>query len=256
MAPTVVFFGSFQAYSVQVLAKLAKNFTVTAVITTPPAPKGRHLELTPTEVAIYSKTHNIPLFELDTLNEIPTIDRPDFLVVAGYGKLIPPSWLDWPKVLPVNMHPSLVPAYRGRCPAEWAILHGEAVTGVTLIKMTPDLDRGPILPQSPLPVDPADTRLTLYTKLYALGADLLVTTLPKLAAGEVQPLPQPNTNTFYARQITREDGFVPWVEFNQLLKTGDQKINRLHRALGDWPGVWTTDPPYRRVKFLSLNTPL
>lgn len=249
----LIFFGSFQSYSVQVLDQLAKNFTITAVVTTPPAPAGRHLTLTPTEVALYAKKHKLPLYELQSLDIIPSIDHPDFLVVAGYGKLIPTTWLDLPKIMAINLHQSLLPKYRGRCPAEWAILRGETETGITLIQMTPDFDRGPILAQATLPIDPADTRETLYKKLYALGTNLLVESLPQIASGQITARPQASDRYFYARQITREDGFIPWDEFTSQLSPSNPQLARKLRALAGWPGVWTTDPSGKRLKLVSLN---
>ena len=258
---SLVFFGSFQAYSVQVLDKLRQNFTIVGVVTTPPAPKGRHLTLAPTEVAIYAKNHKLPLFELPSLEGNPSeILRlrlpPDFLVVAGYGKLIPASWLDLPKVMAINLHQSLLPKYRGRCPAEWAILRGETETGVTLIRMTPEFDRGPLLAQASLPIAPDDTRETLYTKLYDLGADLLVKSLPQIASGHIVPHPQPAGKYFYARQITREDGFIPWADFTSQLSSASSQLALKLRALAGWPGVWTTNPSGQRLKLVSLNPPM
>ncbi|MFZ5845191.1 MAG: methionyl-tRNA formyltransferase [Patescibacteria group bacterium] len=325
---SVVFFGSFQFYSVQVLEALNSHFSVVAVITTPPRPAGRHLKLTPTEVALYAEKHHIPVYPLDNLDNIPTDlatggqerggarrspaagrrargaarrvfsssvtalapgddgeiaertlterakgelreappHRPDFLVVAGYGKLIPPPWLSFPKVAPVNMHPSLLPYYRGRCPVEWAILKGETQTGVTLVEMSPEFDKGKILAQKAMPITPADTRQILYHKLYDLGGQLLVETLPQIAAGRVKPQPQPPGKYFYARQITREDGFVPWKKLKEAMDTGKEAdyVERQFRALHPWPGLWTevevtrdkqqvTSKTDQRLKVLSCH---
>ncbi len=255
----LIFFGSFQNYSVQILERLCRDFQVTAVITTPPAPKGRHLHLVKNEAQIYSEKHNLPCFTLDTLDNIPSdISRnpPDFIVVSGYGKLIPKIWLNHPQIMSVNMHQSLLPHYAGRCPAEWAILNGETQTGVTLIQMTEKFDSGPILAQKSLPIDPEDTRETLYRKLYAMGAEMLVSALPQIASGQIQAYSQPGGDNFYARQITRQDGFVPWEEFQHQLKTNDRQLATKLRALAGWPGVWTTDPAGKRLKLVSLSPPL
>lgn len=249
---TILFFGSFQKYSVQVLDKLVKNFDVIGVVTIPPHSAGRHLTLTPTEVAIYSKKHSLSLFEFETLDTLPVISRPDFLVVAGYGKLIPGSWLSFPKVMAVNLHQSLLPKYAGRFPAEWAILNSEVETGDTLIKMSPEFDAGDILAQQAIPIAPDDTRKTLYTKLYDLGGDMLVTYLPKIAAGQITPHPQPAGNYFYAKQITRDDGFIPWETFDSQLRTMNHELLTKFRAFAGWPGVWTTMPNNSRLKLIAL----
>src|SRR3990172_644394 len=170
MTPTrVIFFGSFQTYSVQVLSALTEHFRVVAVVTTPAKPQGRHLTVVPTPVEVFARRHTIPVFALDQLEALPkTMPKTDFFVVAGYGKRIPASWLTFPFIMAINVHQSLLPDYRGTFPAEWAILRGEKETGITLIKMSPAFDTGDILVQKSLPVAPDDTRLTLYKKLYDL----------------------------------------------------------------------------------------
>ena len=256
----IIYFGSFQNYSVQVLEKLCKNFQLTAVVTTPPVPKGRHLHLVKNEVQIYSEKHNLACYSLKTLEDIPSdifSNPPDFIVVAGYGKLLPKLWLNLPKVMAVNFHPSLLPRYAGRCPAEWAILNGDKETGVTLIRMTEKFDAGDILARETLSISPKDTRETLYQKLFDLGAETLIKTLPLIASGEIQPHSQPSdNNSSYARQITRQDGFIPWEEFQRQLKTNDRQLETRLRALAGWPGVWTTDPTGKRLKLISLHPPL
>lgn len=242
---TIVFFGSFQSYSVQVLEKLVKQFSVIAVITTPPKPAGRHMRLTPTHVEEFAKTKNIPVFSPEKLG-VPPVEKTDFIVVAGYGKLIPTEWLDFPKIMAINMHASLLPQYRGAFPAEWAILRGEKETGVTLVKMTSEFDKGDIIAQRSIPIKPDDTRQTLYKKLYDVGGDLLVETLPK----KITLQPQPTGDFFYSRKLTREDGFVPWEEFTNI-----QSLDRKWRALTPWPGVWTTTPQGKRLKLISLHPP-
>lgn len=253
---SVVFFGSFGKYSVIVLDKLlaSKIYHLVSVITTPPAPKGRHLKVTKTEVQMYAESHNIPVYTPQTLEAIPDIPKPDFIIVAGYGKLLPPSWLAFPKTMAINLHPSLLPAYPGRCPAEWAILRGETETGVTLIQMTEKFDAGPILVQEKVPITPDDTRLTLYEKLFTLGADLLVTTLPQIASGQITPKPQTinsqlSTVNFYAKQITRQDGFIPWEEYQSQIQNPKSPLYTKSRAFAGWPGVWTLDPGSSRVIF-------
>jgi methionyl-tRNA formyltransferase len=285
---SIIFFGSFQSFSNQVLQKLLNHpdlFRVTSVVTTPPRPAGRDQKLTPTETQTFSEEKNIPVFPLENLdNKSPRslTDIPDFIVVAGYGKLIPPMWLEFPKAAPINVHFSLLPNYPGRFPAEWAILMGEVETGVTIIKMSPEFDKGEIITQEKLPIAPSDTRETVYKKLYDLGGDLAVKVLPLFASGKIKAASQSRTTSpKYARQITREDGFVP-LEFLQKALKGeafekstplltevikykrDKRINaaefidRILRAFDPWPGVWTVLPDNRRLKILKghLEKPL
>jgi len=123
------------------------------------------MKLTPSEVAVYAHNEKLRLFELENLESIPkNIPRPDFIVVAGYGQKIPEAWLSFPTTAAINMHPSLLPEYRGAFPAEWAILRGEKTTGVTLLIMSSQFDKGDIVAQKKLPIEPTDTKITLYKK--------------------------------------------------------------------------------------------
>lgn len=254
----IIFFGSFLHYSTHVLSFLHDRFEVTAVVTTPPKPKGRHLTPTPTDVSDFARERKLPLFEPHVLDTIPeSLHKPDFLVVAGFGKLIPAAWLTFPSIMPVNMHPSLLPHLRGAFPAEWAILRGEPKTGVSLVKMSEVFDKGEILTQQDHPIGPQDTRETLYRTLYDLGAKLLAEFLPKIASGDVLPKPQRQGDFFYAKRLSRDDGFIPWNIIRSAMEGNDipydqrpttlslvpcplsQAIERASRALSGWPGVWT-----------------
>lgn len=246
----LIFFGSFQGYSLIPLKALSTNpnFKVTAVVTTPPRPGDRgHIQQTP--VHQYCLDCHLPVFPLEDISQIPpNLDPPDFIVVAGYGKLLNDTWLNFPKVMAINAHPSLLPDYAGRFPAEWAIIRGETITGITLIKMSPRFDTGDILVQKTISIDPTDTRDSLYQKLFTLIGQTLPDTLPKI--DQITPIPQTSAG-FYARQLTRDHGFITW---NQFTSPQQQPlINRLFRALYPWPGVWTTTPNGKRLKIVALN---
>lgn len=253
----IVFFGSFQNYSVQVLDSLVRSFKIVGVVSTPPVRQGRHLRLTPTEVHNYALEHNLAVFPLEKLDKIPqNFPEADFFVVAGYGKLLPGSWLEYPKKMAINMHPSLLPQYRGPFPAEWAILRGEPETGATLVKMSPEFDKGEIIIQETIPILPTDTRETMYKKLYELGAKLLVQTLPDITSETVAFKPQPTGDYFYAKRLSREDGFIPWEELKKTLAADPMVLDTKVRALAGWPGVWTTvtiDKKPLRLKLLSVK---
>ena len=289
----IIFFGSFQTYSNQVLHKFIdqnKDFKILAVVTTPPRPAGRNQILTPTPTHQLALEKQLPVFPLESLNQdknfiLTTLDLvtpPDFIVTAGYGKLIPPAWLSIPTVAPVNVHFSLLPQYPGRFPAEWAILTGEEKTGVTIIRMSPEFDKGEILSQEEIPITSADTRQTLYTKLYDLGGDLALKTLPQLSQNKISPQKQDRSiPPKYARQITRDDGFLPFEIVNRAQEGKDlfptdlplfqeiasykklNKINaavfvdRMARAFDPWPGLWTTKPSSgrnaQRLKILKCH---
>jgi methionyl-tRNA formyltransferase len=242
----VVFFGSFQNYSTLTLQKLidSKLFSISAVITTPPKAGNRGV-ITKTHTHLFCEQNNIPVYPLENLDNIPTeIQQPDFIFVSGYGKIIPNNWLNFPSVMSINAHQSLLPNYAGRFPAQWAILNGETETGVTLIKMSSSFDKGDILAQSKINILPDDTSNTLYTKLYDLSAALFIDIAPKI--DQITPTSQTKSG-FYARQLTKQDGFV----------TSFDNLDKLTRALNPWPGVWTfvTDKNNQKLilKILSIN---
>jgi len=245
---TILFFGSFQHYSTRTLEILSSNpdFNVIGVVTTPPRPGDKGV-ITKTHTHLYCEANNIPVFPLENLDTIPhEIQQPDFIVVAGYGKLISDLWLNFPKFMAINVHQSLLPDYAGRFPAEWAILKGESLTGVTMIKMSPAFDKGEIIAQKSIPILPTDTKEILYSELYDLIGQIAVETLPKIISGDFK-LSEQVGKGFYARQLTKDDGYV--TEFNNL--------NILTRALNPWPGVWTyvTDRNNKKLvlKILSID---
>jgi len=263
---SIVFFGSFQHYSALTLEILVKSgqFDITAIITTPPRP-GDKLVLTKNPTQTYAETNQIPCFPLENLDQIPSsLTRPDFILVSGFGKLIPKNWLNFPKIMAINVHQSLLPNYAGRFPAEWAIIKGESETGITFIKMSSKFDRGEIIAQYSIPIKPNDTRETLYDSLYRLAGEKSLKLLPQIAAGNFHLTPQDLGSNIqhltYARQISRQDGFIDWDFFQNYLKDPETvhpnlktNLDHLFRALIPWPGIWTFTPPKKRLKIISLN---
>jgi methionyl-tRNA formyltransferase len=160
---------------------------------------------------------------------------PDLIVVAAYGQILPPALLDLPRYGAVNVHTSLLPRHRGAAPIQWAILEGDAVTGVTIMKMDAGLDTGAILTQSSTPIGPEDNAHTLHDRLAAMGAELLVQTLPGLVSGTIVSRPQPAEGVTYARKIKKEDGRLDWTRPAQAL------WNQV-RGLVPWPGAYTFLP--------------
>jgi methionyl-tRNA formyltransferase len=253
--PSIVFFGSFQHYSVQIVDQILKSgqFNLLAVVTTPPKPAGRDQILTKTPVHLWAETNGVKVFtpeKLDnnSLNDLAPSSQlpapngmPDFFLVAGYSKLLPPSWLSAPKYGSINVHFSLLPKYRGAMPVEWAIFMGETETGVSVIEMSPEFDKGNIISQARQPITPNDTRQTLYQKLYDLGGKLAIATLPiylkwKIGSEKsvlmsefenskienckliLPPLPQPPSNAPYARLLSKSDTFINWEIINSATK--------------------------------------
>ena len=164
----------------------------------------------------------------------------DLVISAAYGQKLPPGGL--------NLHPSLLPAYRGATPVPHQILDGVSQSGITIIKMAVEFDAGPIVAQQTVPVRPDDTSPDLLNRCFATGADLLIKILPDYLNNKITLLPQPQKSPMpYCRRFTKQDGFVNWEEFKR--GVDDKKI----RALFPWPGVWTTMPNGKILKLLPKN---
>lgn len=256
---SIAFFGSFQKYSTIILKTLLKNplYQINAVISTPPHLSGRNKKLKKNHTHSFAQKQGLRIFTPEHLeNQPPALTPVDFLIVAGYGKLLPQSWLNFPRIMPINFHPSLLPKYFGRCPVEWALLNQEKETGITFIKMNQVFDRGDILIQKTIPIKKTDTRETLYQKLYTLGAQTLIDILPEIAKGNLKPKPQKGISV-PAPQITRQHGYIPWKTLKNFLRKPSKKPPQILliklRALNPWPGVWTTTSNQKRLKIISLQ---
>ncbi len=241
----VVFFGTSD-FAVPALEALFRNgYEIVAVVTNPDEPAGRKNILTPTPVKAYlqkqearSKKQGIRIFQPATLDrnfllEISDVD-PDLIVVAAYGKIIPKGVLDIPKRGALNIHPSLLPRWRGPSPVQYTILNGDTETGVTIIKMDELMDHGPIVAVQRLGISKT-TYQELHDLLAKLGAELLIDTLPKYLAGEIIPIPQDDPKATYCKKLTREDGRIDW-------SRSAEEIERMVRAFTPWPGAWTIWP--------------
>jgi methionyl-tRNA formyltransferase len=222
-----------------------KNYTVAAVVTQPDKPKGRELKLQPSPVKALAIKHGLPVLQPARARDEQFIAQlralqPELLVVIAYGHILPVAILDLPLHGCLNIHTSLLPAYRGAAPIQWAIANGETITGVTIMKMDAGLDTGPILAQRDTPILPEDDSAKLHDRLAQIGAELLLHTIPDYAAGKVKPVPQPSIGISHAPKIKKEDGHIDW---NLPAKT---IWNRM-RAFTPWPGAFTHMPVKPRV---------
>ena len=238
MGLTVVFFGTpeFAVPSLEALIR-SPDFEVTGVITAPDRPRGRGLKVTPPPVKVVAARANIPVLQPPSLRDPEVLswirDRhPDFIVVAAYGRLIPPAILEIPKYAPVNIHASLLPEYRGASPVTHAILDGRQETGITYMIMTEALDAGPILKQIREPIHPDDTTGTLESRLAHIGARHLPDTLVAYARGEIKPQPQDDSRATYAPRLKKTDGHMDWSKPAAYLE-------RFIRAMDPWPVAYT-----------------
>ena len=235
MSLRVVFMGS-PYFAVPTLGALHRNFDVLGVITQPDKPRGRGRKSVPTDVKVAAIGLGAPVAEPSSLSGPDALGlleewAPDVIVVVAYGKILPRTVLDLPRMGCVNLHASLLPRHRGAAPISAAILAGDETTGVTTIAMDAGMDTGDILLQRQVAIHPGDTAGTLHDKLMAPGADLVVETLVGMAAGEITPVPQDHSKATYTRPLSKEDGRMDWGRDAEYL-------SRLVRAVNPWPGAF------------------
>ena len=210
---------------------------ISAVVTQPDQPKGRDLKLQPSAVKELALRKNLPVLQPLRAREETFVEQvralaPDLIVVAAYGQILPPALLDVPRHGCLNVHTSLLPKYRGAAPIQWAILNGDAETGVTIMKMDAGLDTGAIVSTAHTAITAEDNSQTLHDRLAQLGGALLARTIPDYVAGKIVPQPQPAEGSSYARKIKKEDGRLDWSQPARTL------WNRV-RGLTPWPGTFS-----------------
>jgi len=230
----IVFFGTHE-FAASILKGLIEFpfFEVVLVITQPDQPVGRKQVLTPPLTKVIATKHKIPVVQPETLKnfEFP-VDDFDISIVIEYGRIIPERLLSIPKYKTLNIHPSLLPQYRGPTPIQAALLHGDTKTGVTIMQMDATMDTGPILLQKEITITPDDTFLTLREKLMPMALEALLEVLPLYIDESIKPKAQNNNAATYCKLLTREDGKIDWNHFAT-------EIYNQYRALTPWPGVWT-----------------
>lgn len=204
----IVFFGTedFSLYSLEALVDA--GFTIAAVITKPDTARGRHATLTAPAVKAYAEAHTIPVWQpakiVDCIAHIEALDRPAGILVS-YGRIIPQRIIDLFVPGIINVHPSLLPKYRGPSPIESAILHRDSQTGVTLMQLSKAMDAGPIYHQSVHQLTGCETRPELYDTLGKKGAQQLVAQLPAILDGSLKATPQDDTAASYCELLSKKD---------------------------------------------------
>lgn len=248
-----VFMGTPVFASVILRELITKQYDLVAVYTQPDKPVGRKREIEESPVKVIARSHNLPVEQPARFDEasIETLKgyKPDLIVVAAYGRLLPEKVLNVPGFGCVNVHASLLPKFRGASPIQNALLQGDTETGVTIMLMDKGMDTGAILAQRSLAIDARDTTLTLSEKLSFLGAQLLTETLPSWIERTIEPTPQNNEQATLCQLIEREDGHIFWTEDAETI------FNRF-RALYPWPGIfgfWRQDDQLSRIKFKKIS---
>lgn len=228
----MIFFGT-EAFSAVILeALLDAGFNIKAVVTKPDFKKGRGQKISQPLVKQIALKHGIEVWQPKILNEITQqfiSENCDFAVLAAYGKLIPARTLNLFKGGIINVHPSLLPRWRGPSPIEAAILAGDKETGVSIIKLVEKMDAGPVYVQESIELDGSETAPLLYERLAKLGAKLLVENLPNITAGSLLPKTQDESLATYSKMIKKEDGSLDFIN-----KSADQLESEI-RAYLEWP---------------------
>jgi methionyl-tRNA formyltransferase len=205
---TIVFFGTDEFSAASLRELIAKGFTIGAVVTKPDSRKGRGRELSKSVVKEIAEANNIPVWQpIDVnaiTNHVKKLKDP-IGVLVSYGKIIPRSIIELFNPGIINIHPSLLPLYRGPSPIESAILNGDTETGVTIMQLSPAMDAGPIYSQITVPLIDVETAPDLEMQLAELGAQELSLTLPAIINGTIQPTPQHDDVATYCQLLTKED---------------------------------------------------
>jgi len=234
----IIFMGSARFSISSLMAILDSHHRITGIITNPEKPSGRGLKFKPTPVAEIAQQHKIDILMPVTLkNNKDVVDwikqhAPDAIVVVAFGKIIPLELLHIPKYGCINVHPSLLPKYRGAAPIQRAIMNNETKTGVTVMLMDEGMDSGPILMQQEMAIDLMDDAITLGERLSKLGAELLLKTLDLLERKQIEPIRQQHELATIAPKIIKEEGKLDF-------RKSAIELHNIVRALIEWPTAWT-----------------
>ncbi len=229
----VIFAGTPDFAAQHLHALLDAGINVVAVYTQPDRPAGRGKQLTASPVKLLAQQHQVPVFQPHSLKEAAAQEQlaalqADLMIVVAYGLLLPAAVLEAPRLGCINVHGSLLPRWRGAAPIQRAIWAGDEQTGITIMQMDEGLDTGDMLFKLACPIEPDDTSASLYDKLARLGPEGLLTTLEKLAQGQLQPEKQQDALANYARKLSKEEALIDW-------QLPAAQLERCIRAFNPWP---------------------
>jgi methionyl-tRNA formyltransferase len=236
-AYNIIFMGTPEFAIPTLRAIHASNHHLSLVVTQPDRPKGRGRKVIPPPVKQTAIDLGYTVLQPASVKkkefvEVVTRDKPDFLVVVAYGRILPKTILQLPKLGTINLHASLLPKYRGPAPIQWAIINGETLTGLTAMLMDEGLDTGDILLAAEEKIYPNDTSASLHDRLAELGANLLVDTLNRYSKGQIRPVPQDHNQASQAPLLKKSDGHIAW-------DAPAEKISAFIRGMTPWPGAFT-----------------
>jgi len=214
------------------------SFEIITIITAPDKPVGRKQELLPSPVKKWALENKLLVFDFEHIKDPQSIDKikelnPDLIILSAYGQIIPKEILEIPKYGALNIHPSLLPKYRGASPIHAAILNGDEISGVTIMLMDEKMDHGPIVANDKFQItDPKITYEELSNQLANIGADLLIKTLPDWIEGKIKAQPQDHSKASFCKIITKQDGKIDW-------NKSAQEIENIIQAYHQWPVAYT-----------------
>lgn len=242
-----VFLGTPEFGAIILEGLVNSGYNPDLVITAPDKPVGRKQVITPPPVKITAEKYGLRVFQSDSLDSLKReIEKlsPDLMITAAYGKILSKEILELPKFGCLNVHPSLLPKYRGASPVQAAILNGDEETGVTIFLMDERIDRGKIVSSAKYPASNVAVYEELMNGLAKLGVKLLADTIPKWIAGEINAISQDESKASYAKTVKKEDGKIDWQKSAQI-------IERQVRAFHQWPGsysFWESGNRKKRIK--------
>lgn len=233
----IIFMGTpdFAVAALDALCAAGQN--VILAVTQPDRQKGRGRKVIQTPVSACAQKWGVPVFQPVRIREPEAVEKirslqPDLIIVAAFGQILPQELLDIPRLGCVNIHASLLPALRGAAPIQWAVINGDAESGVTLMQMNAGLDTGDILFQEKVAIGPQETGESLYEKLAELGGQMIVRYLPAIESGNISPVPQDDDRSSYAPMLRKEMGEIDWT-------MPAAQIERRLRGMLPWPGAFT-----------------
>lgn len=247
----IVFMGTPDFAVPSLEALVSAGHQVCGVFSQPDKPVGRHQnKLKPTPVKVCAESHGIPVFQPTTLRDGEALEQlrtlnPELVVVAAYGRVLPKELLELPPMGCINVHSSLLPKYRGSAPINWAVVNGDAETGVTIMHMAQELDAGDIIDQVVTPIDPDETVDQVHDRLAALGGDLLIRVVDSIRNGTAKRTPQDPAQVTYAPMLSRELCPIDWT-------MSAKAIHNKVRGLTPWPATSTDAFTEQPVKVFSV----
>ncbi len=246
----VIFFGSSN-YSAEILrALIDMGIRPVLVVTQPDRPKGRHLKKQPTVIKEFALKENLEVaapvnLKDSSFSALIKKKQPDFYLIVSYGKILPQALLSIPKIMPLSLHPSLLPEYRGPAPLNWVLINGEKKTGVCLFEVNKEMDAGRIIAQKEISIAYEDDYLTLFDKVYSVSKELVIKHLPSIYSGKAGFKVQDEEKVTFAPKIDKKVSKVDW-------DNSAVNIRNLVRGLVPYPCAWSKFKD-KRVKFWKVD---